>query len=170
MKKIIAILLNLSLFLTLTSCWYVDDGDPPLTQPFEQQYQAVTMLRTDFENSTVLEDSKPIEETGKIYVKDNYLFINQPNQGFHVFDNSNPSNPLNMAFLKVLGSSDIAIKNDALYINNATDLIAVTINPENNTLNLTKRIPNAFPELIAPDGFSYHNTAENEVIIDWTLN
>jgi len=55
-----------------------------------------------------------------------------------------------------------------LYINNATDLIAVTPNVSQNSITITKRIINTFPELTAPD-FSYHDTAANEVIIDWIL-
>lgn len=158
------------IMLLASSCWYTNTEDDIL-EPFvpTYQYEAITMLRTDFENSTTLEEAKPIEETGKIYVKDNFLFINQPNKGFHVYDNSDPSNPINMAFIKVLGSSDLSIKNNMLYINNATDLIAVKTDFSANTIEITKRVVNTFPELIAPDGFSFHNTQPNEVIIDWTL-
>ncbi|MGB6269546.1 MAG: hypothetical protein WBF67_11120 [Olleya sp.] len=162
--------LTVLIVLFASSCWYSNNvDDDVITQP-EYQYQAVTMLRSDFETSTILEDVKPLEETGKIYVKDGYLFINQPNKGFHIFDNSDPSNPINMAFLNVLGSTDLSIKNNMLYINNATDLIAIKPDFSTNTIEITKRVVNTFPELIAPDGFSYHYTAANEVIIDWILN
>ncbi|RAJ17090.1 hypothetical protein [Olleya aquimaris] len=163
-----------SLFVLLfaSSCWYSTNNiDDDISEPFipTYQYEAVTMLRTEFENSTTLEEAKPIEETGKIYVKDNFLFINQPNKGFHVFNNSDPSNPINMAFIKVLGSTDLSIKNNILYINNATDLIAVKPDFSTNTIEVTKRVINTFPELVSPDRFSYHNTQPDEVIIDWIL-
>lgn len=162
----------LSVFILLfaSSCWYTANDDD-ISEPFvpTNQYEAVTMLRTEFENSTTLEEAKPIEETGKIYVKGNLLFINQPNKGFHVFDNSDPSNPINLSFIKVLGSSDLSIKNNMLYINNATDLIALKPDFSNASIEITKRVINTFPELKAPDGFSYHNTLSNEVIIDWIL-
>ena len=158
------------MILVLNSCIWGnldDDINPPID--FQQQYEAVTMLRTEFENSTALLPAEPIVETGKIYVKDGFLFINQPNNGFHIFDNSNPSAPVNLAFLKVLGSSDLSIKNEVIYINNATDLIAVKPNFANNTIEITKRIIDTFPELAAPNNCCYNNTPENEVIINWTL-
>ncbi|MEJ6792386.1 MAG: hypothetical protein QNK89_06570 [Lacinutrix sp.] len=127
------------------------------------------MLRTEFESSTQLLPAEPILETGKIYVKDNFLFINKPNTGFHVFDNSNPSAPVNMAFIKVLGSTDLSITNEILYINNATDLIALKPNFTNSTLEITKRISNTFPELASPNNCCYNYIADNEVIINWTL-
>lgn len=171
MKKPTYKVIYLLMILLLNSCIWnnVDDGviDPGF-QP-QQQYEAVTMLRTEFENSTQLLPPEPITETGKIYVKDGFLFINQPNKGFHVFDNSNPSAPVNMAFIKVLGSSDLSIKNEVLYINNATDLIAVKPNFTNSTIEITKRISNTFPELAAPNNCCYNNTGDNEVIINWTL-
>ncbi len=157
------------LILSLYSCfpWGTNDDD---VTPLSPRYEAVTMLRMEFENSTDLLPPKSIDSSGKIYVKDDYLFINEPNKGFHIYDNSNPSSPVNLAFLKVLGSSDISIKGEILYINNATDLIAIKPNFLENSIEITKRIVNAFPELVAPDNFSYHNTQANEVIIDWNLN
>jgi len=169
-KPIYNVILLLITFLLNACLWdTMDDGFEP--QPFQQQrqYEAVTILRTVFENSTKLLPAEPITETGKIYVKDGYLFISQPNKGFHIFDNSNPSAPLNLAFLKVLGSSDLSIKNDVLYINNATDLIAVKPNFTNNTIEITKRISNTFPELASPNNCCFYNTPEDEVIINWTL-
>ena len=160
----------LLMLLLLNSCiWGTVDDD--INPPFEvqQQHEAVTISRTEFENSTELLPAEPILETGKIYVKDDYLFINQPNKGFHIFDNSNPSNPFNMAYLKVLGSSDLSVKNNILYINNATDLIAVKPDFTNNKIEITKRIVNTFPELASPNNCCYNNTADNEVIINWTL-
>lgn len=171
MKKPIYNVFFILITLLLNSCiWGNIDDDVvnPGIQP-TQQYEAVTMLRSEFENSTELLPAVPITETGKIYVKSGFLFINQPNKGFHIFDNSNPSTPVNMAFLKVLGSSDLSIKNDVLYINNATDLIAVKTNFTNNTIEVTKRISNTFPELAAPNNCCYNNTDENEVIINWIL-
>lgn len=151
------------------SCFYANDDALIIEPPQQQLYEAVTMPRTDFESSTMLLASKAIEHSGKIYIKGDYLFINEPYKGFHVFNNSDPSAPINIAFLKVLGSTDLSIKDNILYINNATDLIAVKPNFDNNTIEITKRITNTFPEIIAPDNFSYHNTLEDEIIINWIL-
>ena len=125
--------------------------------------------RSQFETTTTIESPRAIENSGKIYVKDNFLFVNEVNQGFHVFNNEDPANPQNIAFLKVLGSSDIAIKDDMLYINNATDLLAISPNLSQNSMEITKRVENVFPQLWSPDGFEFYGLQPGEIIVDWTL-
>lgn len=165
MRKKSQFALVLLLLALLNSCFWNGTNDIADTEPFTQ-YQPVTMQRSAFELTTVLEPPKSIVTSGKIYVKDQYLFINEPNEGFHIYDNSNPENPINIAFLNVLGSSDLAIKFDTLYINNATDLIAVSIDYTTMTAEITKRISNAFPQISDPNG-DFHHVADNEIIVDW---
>jgi len=108
--------------------------------PMASNYEPVIMKRSVFETTTTLESTpRAIENSGKIYVKDNYIFINEVNEGFHLINNSNPANPQNIGFIKVLGSSDLSIKEEVIYINNATDLIAMTIDNTSETLTITKR-------------------------------
>jgi hypothetical protein len=128
------------------------------------------MKRAAFEASTGFESPKTIVNSGKIYVKGQFLFVNEKNEGFHVFDNNNPENPINIGFLKALGSSDLAIKDDIIYINNAVDLIAIQPDFATSTISVTKRIPNTFPQLFAPDGMEYYNLQDDEIIVNWTLN
>jgi len=156
-----------SSILTTSCIWNpnVDDDNPPPSSA----YEAVVLPRVDFENSTQLLAQKPLENTGKIYVKDQYLLINEPNQGFHIYDNSNPANPQKIKFLQVLGSTDISIKGQVLYINNAVDLIAVTFNADFNAIEVTKRVRNVFPVLISPDGFYPNTNPQNDVVVDWTI-
>jgi len=166
--------LSLPIFIIIStllqSCFWTgtdDGGDPPA----QSQYQVITMLRSDFENSTTFLPTQAIINSGKIYVKDQYLFVNEVNEGFHILNNSNPETPENIGFLKVLGSTDIAIKGNALYINNASDLIAIVPNFENSTIEITNRISNTFPNAltISPDGLNYYHPNNDEVIIGWEL-
>jgi hypothetical protein len=170
MKKSILKILCIVFIISNTSCIIWNNDDDEVLPPQQQLYDAVTMPRVAFEASTILLPPKTIDKSGKIYIKGDYLFINEPYEGFHVFDNSNPSSPVKLAFLKVLGSTDISTKDDVLYINNATDLIAVKLDLSNNSVMITKRIVGTFPELIAPDKVSQHDTAENDVLINWILN
>jgi len=163
MKKLKIIALFISVFC-FYACPPVND-DLPVASSL---YEPVTMLRAEFENSTEILPTQPIVNSGKIYIKDHLLFINELYEGFHVFDNSNPSNPINIAFLKVLGSKDLAIKEDILYVNNSVDLIAIKPNFSNSSLEITKRIKNSFPQPISPDGF-YFYVNEDQIIINWTL-
>ncbi len=164
MKKI----LLLGLIMFNSSCIYLGHEEDDITDPFESSYKAITLNREAFEQSTVLLEEQPHETSGRIYVKDNYLIINEPNKGFHIYNNVNPKLPINIGFLKVLGATNISIKNNVAYINNARDLIAVKLNSEFNTIEITKRVKNMFPEKVSPDGF-LPDLEENEVLVNWVL-
>ena len=127
------------------------------------------MERATFEASVVLEEARTIVQSGKIYAFNNLLFVNEVNEGFHIFDNENPENPQSIAFIKAPGATDLAIKNDVYYVNQAVDLIAVTYNKDASELVVTKRIPNVFPEKISPDGFAFGVPADS-IIIDYELS
>ena len=163
MKKNISYLLISCLILLNTSCW-IPEGEEPQYESYD--YDPVTLSRDAFENSTKLIDNQPIKKSGKIYIKDDFLIINEPNKGFHIYDNTDPENPKKLKFLQVLGSTDLSIKGNNIYANNAIDLIAISIDDEFNTINITKRIRNIFPELQSPDGF-YNN--ETNITVDWKL-
>ena len=163
------ILILLIVTVTFFGCTPFSGGstdDEPLPT---SNYEPILLHRVAFENSLTIEPAKSIENAGKIYVKDDYLFINEINKGFHVFDNSNPSNPQKIAFLKVAGSKDLAIKDEVFYIHNATDLISLKPNFNDLTFQLTKRIKNTFPQMLSPDGFYSSDLGEDEIIINWIL-
>ena len=170
MKLNIFTVFMLSCSLTFQSCWYSntdDDGIPEIVN----YYEPVILERSEFNNSTSLQTTPEIiVNSGKIYVKDNFIFINERNKGFHIINNTDPSNPQNIAFLNVLGSSDLTIKGNAIYVNNATDLLALALDTQAGTVEVTKRVPNAFPQITSPFGNLYYNINENEVVVDWVLN
>lgn len=156
------------IFLVVQGCWYgLTDDLPPPGQL--SNYEPVIVSRTDFESATTLEEPEAIINSGKIYIKDNFLFINEKNKGFHIFNNIDPENPVKIAFIRALGATDMAIKNDMIYINNATDLIAVSPDFNALTIDITKRIENTFPQMISPDGFYFYDLKEDEIIVDWIL-
>lgn len=75
--------------------------------------------------------AQDLENPGKIYVKDNYLFINEVKKGIHIIDNSNPSFPKAISFIQILGNVDIAVKGNILYADSYTDFVAFDIsNPK----------------------------------------
>lgn len=168
MKKI-NVLFAMLFCVAFQSCCLFGDCEEVEFPDFETAYEPIYLNRGDFENSVILKDKLPIDTSGKIYVKDNFLFINELNKGFHVYDNSDPSNPVATKFIKAPGSTDLAIRENIIYINQATDLIAVEYNTNTNELSLTKRVENAFPPLRSPDGFDAYNIPENSVVVDWKL-
>ena len=166
MKKIKLITCFVSLTMLSSCIWYTgtDDDD------FESfsNYDPVVLERTVFNNSISLTDPIPIVNSGKIYVKDTFLFINEVNKGFHIYDNSNPENPVPLRFLTTPGATDMAIRNNTFYINQARDLIAVSFNAEDNSVTVEKRIENTFPRLQSPEGETQF-VNEDMVVVDWKL-
>nr|WP_299343546.1 hypothetical protein [Allomuricauda sp.] len=156
--------------LLFYACWPTDDDDDVNIDPiFQSVYEPVYLSRANLENSILLKDPEPIVNSGKIYIKDNLLFVNEVRKGFHVFDNSNPQNPLKIKFIKVPGSSDLAVRQNMLYINQATDLVAVQFDLNSTELTVAKRVKEAFPVLLSPDGFYAYDIPENSIVVDWEL-
>jgi hypothetical protein len=75
--------------------------------------------------------AQELENPGKIYIKDNYLFINEIKKGIHVVDNTNPTTPKIISFIQILGNVDIAVKDNVLFADSYTDFVALDIsNPK----------------------------------------
>ncbi|MCH5717542.1 LVIVD repeat-containing protein [Niabella hibiscisoli] len=86
----------------------------------------------------------PLKNPSKIYVKGNYLLISETWKGIHIIDNTNPSNPKNVGFIKVPGNVDMATKNNALYADMNRELWTIDItNPANPSIK--NIIENVFP-------------------------
>lgn len=140
-------------------------------EPMEPQslYAPVVMNRSDFENSIKLTDSKPISNAGKIYVIGELLFVGDSYKGFQVLNNSNPASPLKEKFISIPGATDVAVRNNTLYINQATDLVVLWYDSNQKQLHIKKRVKNVFPPIQPPDNIGYYGVKENEVIVDWKL-
>jgi hypothetical protein len=102
--------------------------------------------------------AQALQAYGKIWKYGDYLLINEPKKGIHIFDNSNPSNPQALSFINIPGNVDMAVQNNTLYADNYIDLLVIDINdPQNPTLQ--KRIENQF------NFYSPNNN--NDVIVDY---
>ena len=147
--------------------------EPVPSEPFP--YRPIAMTRQMLESSVEMLDSAKLIKPGKIYIKDNYIFINEKYQGIHIINNTDPSNPVKEGFLRIPGCIDIGMKGNILYADNAVDLVAVDLsNPA--SITVTKRIKNVFPELTPPGNdelpwyYSPENRPENTIIVEWIEN
>jgi hypothetical protein len=77
--------------------------------------------------------AQPLEETGKIYVKDNFLYINEKNKGVHIYDNTNPEKPNQVGYMAIPGNLDVAMKGDYLYADSYMDLVAINVKTKKTT-------------------------------------
>jgi len=89
-------------------------------------------------------DAQPLEDIGKIYVYEDYIFVNELYKGVHVIDNRDPSNPEAIAFIDIPGNVDIAIRNNFLYADSWIDLVVIDINNPTDVTEI-KRIEDVFP-------------------------
>jgi hypothetical protein len=129
---------------------------------------AVTITRDSLRRSVYSTTPEELRNPGKIYVRGNYLYINERYKGVHVIDNTNPSKPNNIAFIHIPGNIDIAMRSSILYADNATDMVAINVsNPKNAVV--TNRVERVFPRLPIPGNsyIGYHYPHDSLVIINW---
>ncbi|HLP50329.1 MAG TPA: hypothetical protein VK154_05555 [Chitinophagales bacterium] len=117
-----------------------------------KRYDPIYMSFEELRSSVKSEPATALKQPGKIYMKGNYIFVNEVDKGIHVIDNSNPSSPQNVAFIKIPGNMDIAAVGNTLYADSYIDLLALDIsNPLNVTV--TQRVENALPDRIYTTGY-----------------
>ncbi|TRX48282.1 hypothetical protein FNH22_29350 [Fulvivirga sp. M361] len=138
------------------------------TEDCEQQTQYFYMepVYTSLsEIRTAVNVTEPVEikHTGKIFFKDNLLFVNEPNEGIHVIDNSDPSNPSPIAFITVPGSFDLAVKGNVLFTDSYIDLIAIDITDVRNA-NEIDRIENLFDGY---NSYGFYADPQLGIVTDW---
>jgi len=78
------------------------------------------------------EDSRSLENPGKLYFYNDLILINERKAGVHVIDNSDPSNPKNVSFINIPGNVDMAVKDNYLYVDNYMDLLTLDFSDINN--------------------------------------
>jgi hypothetical protein len=130
----------LAFFVLLTSCeesvYREFKGNAPIYLSYEE-------LRS----SVVTETGRDLVHPGKIYFKDDYIFIIENFEGIHVYDNSNPSAPVHKTFVKVPGAVDISISGYIIYVDSFVDLVVLDAEDINN-IHEVSRVKEVFPYLI----------------------
>src|SRR5690606_36232817 len=91
-----------SLFLIITGFSFFSCNDQCTETRYVRQTRPVTLSLTGIRQAGIVtEAARTMERPGKLYVKENYLFINELKKGIHIIDNSNPSNPTAIAFVNI---------------------------------------------------------------------
>jgi hypothetical protein len=138
------------------------------------KYTPVIMTRAELEKSVSMLEARNPASMSKIYVKDNYLLVTEKYKGVHIYNNSDPSNPKPIGFLRVPGCSDVAMKGSILYVDNAVDIVAVDLSK--NPAQVVSRLASTLPELLPPGSdyipsdFAAANRPQNTIIVEWKKN
>ena len=150
--------LSLVILSTLTQCTDQVEATmrytkvTPVYQTTETLRQAVSVM-----------PARAIEGTGKIYSHDGYLFLNQPGEGVHIIDNTDPTNPHPISFVNIPGNFDLAAQGDFLYADSYIDLLALDISDPQN-VTVTKRVENVFPRY---NSYGFYPDEELGIVTSW---
>ena len=129
-----------------------------------RQFTPRTFTIAQIRQGVQAEQPRTLVNPGKIYTKDGFLLINEIKEGIHVIDNRNPSAPKTVAFLRIPGNGDMAIRNNILYADSFMDLVAFDISDPQNIRELN-RVNNVFQNGQFDGGYWSLNT-QQEIIND----
>lgn len=153
MKTIYSAILALCIF-SLSSVVFTGCRDKVFEEIKYTANVPVYMNFSDFRQAVKKSSPIGLSVPGKIYFKDNYLYINENQQGVHVFDNTNPAEPVELTFIEIPGNVDIAIKGNVLFADSFIDLVAIDISDPMNPVEID-RVENAFPNVLPPLDYTY---------------
>jgi hypothetical protein len=122
-------------------------------------YKTVASVRADIKSDAPTEVKQP----GKLFIRGNYIFLNEVDKGIHVIDNSNPAQPKNVAFIAIPGNMDLAVNGNTLYADLYTDLVAIDItNP--TAVRLENVVEGVFPHRAY---YNYFGIDTSLIVVDW---
>jgi len=157
-------------FIGALSCDKNDDADYEFVQVATPQL----MSKTTFRSSVEVIAPKTIEEPGKIYVYQDYIFVGDVHSGIHIIDNSDPKSPKAIKFIQIPGNEDISVKDNFLYADSATDLVIFDISDINN-ISIIEQLEDVFnvynydipveAEAVDYGKFDF----DDDIIVGWTL-
>lgn len=161
----------LALIFALFGCF----DTPPPNFPEGEVVGYKPVYLNEINNQIELVDSRAIENPGQIYLIGDVLLLNDVGKGIHIIDNSDPANPINEGFLRVVGSENLALRNGILYINQFNTLLAVDVSdPEHIQVisrNLDVLKTNDFDSRIPPQSGYYFECPDDSkgTLVGWEL-
>lgn len=160
-SRLLAAFTVISAVLILTGC-FKDSVKQSRTYTYTM-LTPVYKTRAEVYGAMNSNPTEKITSAGKIYIKGQFIYLNEVDKGIHIIDNSNPSNPAQVAFLDIPGNRDMAVKGNILYADMYGDLLAIDItNPKQTTI--TKEIRGFFQSRLY---YNPVNIDNNLVVVDW---
>jgi hypothetical protein len=134
-------------------------------------YSPVYLSYDDLRAGVKEESGADLKNPGKIYFKDNYIFIVEEMEGIHVYDNTVPASPVKKAFIKLPGVVDISISGFILYADSYVDLVMLDVENIDN-IHEAGRVKDMFPYTVPAYKSDYPTTyvdKEKGVVTKWEL-
>lgn len=162
MKKLLQFLVFAYIAFAISAC--TDDCETTRTYRTTVPF---TLTLEQIRSGIAAETPQDLKNPGKIYVKDNYIFVNEIKKGIHIINNTNPQQPQNIAFLKIPGVIDMAVKENTLYADNYMDIVTFDItNPK--AIKETGRVKEVFQNGLT-DGISWYYNPQNQTVTDYEI-
>jgi hypothetical protein len=121
--------IQFSIYLLALGCLFITGctKDTCTSKQKYIKYDPVYVSAEEMRKNLIIEAPKAIKQAGKIYYYDHFLMVNELNEGIHIIDNISPKNPKPVAFWKVKGNVDIAIKDGFMYLDQYADMVTYDI-------------------------------------------
>ncbi len=112
-------------------------------------YEPVYSTTAEIKAAVAYKAPQPLNQLGKIYFKDQILYINEVGKGIHVIDNANPKSPKPIGFINIPGNFDLAIIDNALYADSFIDLVVFDVSnvEEIKEVNRIERLFNHYQSM-----------------------
>jgi len=131
----------------------------------------VYLSYTDLRSAVKMTTAREMNNPGKIYFKDNFIFINEKMKGVHVYDVSDPKSPQNKGFIEIPGNIDIAIKDNILYADSYIDLVSIDVSSF-SAIKEVGRVQKVFPYTLPTYDTKYPLAKLDEtkgVVTEWEV-
>ena len=161
MNKLIPFLL---VALCFTSCIEETCEETLVLAGFDPQIVNLDVIRN---NIPLCGAPIPICEATGFYVYQDYLFMVENNEGLHIFDNSDATNPKPITWMGLPGGQGLAVRNDILYMNQYTDLVAFDLS-DPTTPEFIGRTEDVFdPSSVFPANHGNAALGSGEFVAAW---
>lgn len=136
-------------FLLLSTPLFIFSGCPE-NRELTSKYEPVYIEREELENSIRTIGPKPIKVASKIVSLNSYILMVEQYKGIHIIDNTDIYNPIKKGYIVIPGVKDIAIKDNIIYANSATDLVSIDVTNYYD-VKVIDRKTDFFEEPLPPD-------------------
>jgi hypothetical protein len=99
-------------------------------------YEPVYLSYPDLRAAIKTEPASDLKNPGKMYFKENYIFIVEELKGIHIIDNSVPSIPVKKSFINIPGVIDITMSGFYLYADSYIDLVVFDLQNLDNIVEV----------------------------------
>lgn len=158
--------LSMVLLLGLYSCDdfdYIPEFDVKETEGYKPIYSQETQL-------VEIQEARTFTNPGKITKYGRLVLINENNQGFHIIDNTDPTQPINTGFFVIPYNNNIAVKDNVVYADSGSDLLAIEIMQDGSlSVNISQGVFGDLSGNLPPESGVYFECVENDrgVVVGW---